>query len=170
MCSMWIKVGNQLRISCVVAVGAMLCACASSVSGSEALSLYKNQGLVGVEFVTDYSGRNFQLKLSGPFGKTLNIDDAPAGESIYLFKLAAGHYCIAALFMSYSDVYLKPRHGMPCFDVAAGHLAYAGTVANRLKYGYVVDMRDFLKALKNTYPKVYKRYVIGKKSVAKPSI
>ncbi len=170
MNSLWIGVYKRVRILCMVSLGAALCACASSVSGTEALHLGKGQGLIGVEFVTPVTGGDFQLKLSGPFGKMLKLDNAPAGESVYLFKLNAGHYCIEALFMTGSNHYLKPRGGMPCFNVTAGRLTYAGTVANRLQYGYVVDMEDFLKALKETYPKVYKRYVTGRKSVSKPAI
>lgn len=161
---------KQARLALILPLLLALCACASAVSGPQALSLAKGQGLIGIEFVTAVGNKDYQIKLSGTSGKILRLDKAPYGESIYLFKLPAGHYCIEALYMSGANEYVTPAGGSFCFNVTAGRLTYAGTVSNQLQGFYIIDMADFLQALKKTYPKVYEHYVVGPKSVKKPII
>lgn len=145
--------------------------CASTVSDQAALSLDKGQGLVGIELVSGLGNVDYQVKISGGvFGKMLPMNNVAKGESVYLYKLPAGRYCLEGLFLTGSDHYIKPAGDEPCFAVTTGRLTYAGTVANSLQDYFSVDMDAFLRALMQTYPKVYAHYVKGEGSVTKPAM
>lgn len=153
-----------------VAVLVSLGGCSSAVSDQAALSLDKGQGLVGLELVTGLGNADYQVKISGgAFGTMLKMNNAPKGESVYLYKLPAGHYCVEALYLTGSDQYMYPAGNKPCFSVTAGQLTYGGTIANNLLGFYSVDMDEFLRALKQIYPKVYAHYVKNPESVNKPA-
>lgn len=163
----FLKTGKFIPVT--LAAAALLSACASPVSDDSALRLGEGQGLIGIELVTVIGGVDYQVKITGgAFGKMLRMDDVPKGESVYLYKLPAGRYCIQSLYLTGSDKYLDPVGSKPCFVVAAGKLTYAGTLDNSFYGFYSVDMSEFLQALKQLYPKVYKHYVKGPKPVKKP--
>ena len=154
----------------LVAATVSLSACSSAVSDQAALSLDKGQGLLGLELVTGLGDVNYQVQITGgAFGTMLKMNNAPKGESVYLYKLPAGHYCIEALYLTGSDQYMYPVGKKPCFSVTAGRLTYGGTVENNAWGFYSVDMHEFLRALKQIYPKVYAHYVKGSEPMNKPA-
>jgi len=125
-------------------------------------------GLVAFDFNTAVEG-DYQVRLSGAFGKVLKMDNVPAGESIYLYKFSPGKYCISALYLTGSDKLLEFAGKSPCFMVSAGKLTYAGTLSNSTYRFYVIDYDGFINSLKSAYPQVYNRYVLGAGSVNQPS-
>lgn len=117
--------GRNAKVLAMAILAIVLGGCASAVSDQVALSLGKGEGLVGMEFVTAWGDADYQVKVSGGvFGTMLKMNDAPKGESVYLYKLPAGHYCIEALYLTGSNSYLEPAGFKPCFNVSAGKLTY----------------------------------------------
>lgn len=160
------RVGVACSMLIVAAFSVLVTACTSPLSSKEALSINGNTGLVAFDFNTSVEG-DFQIRLGGLFGKMLTMNNVPAGESIYLYKMKPGKYCISSIYMTGSDEYLHSSEP-PCFMVNAGILTYAGTLTNSLYNTYTVDYQGFLKALKSVYPMVYARYVTNSGSVNQP--
>lgn len=156
------------RISAVLALSILLWGCTtSSTTDERALHLKSNEGLLGLVLINRFGSANFQVKLSGFSGSVLKMNDVHAGENLYLYKLGAGKYCLQSLYLSGSDYFLDAGSHAPCFKVVRGMLTYGGTLSNIKGSNYLVDMGDFLRLLKETYPKVYTRYVTGDKTVQK---
>lgn len=162
------RTGHGLRLLACVTLAVLVAACASPVTDREGAGLKGDDGLAAFNFVTGVKG-NFQIKLSGPFGKLLKMSGVPVGESIYLYELPPGKYCIRAIFLVGSNTYLRSGNP-PCFKVSSRKLTYAGTLTNSLHDTYIVDFSDFLSALRSDYPLVYARYVTSSGSVNQPAV
>jgi hypothetical protein len=148
-------------IGFVIAVSGMLVlgGCGiQPIQQDQPVVLGKGEGLAAIEFKTLDPLSQVFIRPAGSGGKSLEISAVPAGLSLYLFKVPAGHYCFQQFH--YGDIlFFGQGADLACFQVPAGQLGYSGDLSPLVDLGKVMIHQDydyaaFRAVLEQRYPKI----------------
>lgn len=156
------NLGNFRIVAYSAAATVLLQACVSTqVNPTQSLALGPGQGYVAIQLDLHQPNREL-LFASAETGGHLQIDNAPAGKSLYLFPVPAGHYCMSMYYIV-GEQRIYP-HDQGCFDVTAGRLTFSGYLDPAVLYGNIAvgQIRDDAAgqvALRNLYPQIAAQYL-----------
>jgi hypothetical protein len=140
-------------------VAALLGGCSiQPIKRDQPIVLGANQGLAAVEFETLDPISEVFIRPAGDGGKSLEIAAVPAGLSLYLFQVPAGHYCFQQFHYGNIEFYGQGAD-VACFQVPAGQLGYSGSLSPLVTLGKVMihqdyDYQAFRQLLKQQYPQI----------------
>jgi hypothetical protein len=156
-----IRIFSAAPYLAATAVLALLQACASTeVNPTQSLELGSGEGYAAIQL--DLGEPNKELLFaSQDTEQHIQIDDPPAGKSLYLFPVPAGHYCMSMYYIV-GEQRIYP-HDEGCFDVTAGQLAFSGYLDPAVLYGNIAvgQIRDDAAgqaALRSLYPQIAAQY------------
>ncbi len=135
------------------------------------MQLAAGEGIAAVQLDVSDVQPQLLFKEQAGDGQVLEIRDPPAGESLYLFKVQAGRYCMTQFYYNKQKIY--PRD-LGCFTVPAGRIAFSGYLSPKVVDGLTyVDQAfrtdDAEDQLKQSYPDVAARFLKTSASVSKPA-
>jgi hypothetical protein len=131
-----------------------------SAQQDQSMQLAEGEGIAAVQLDVSDVQPQLLLKMGGN-DQVLEIRDPPMGQSLYLFKVHAGRYCMTQFYSNKQKIYPKD---MGCFTVAPGEVAFSGYLSPKVVDGLtyidqsfrVDDAEDQLKQL---YPDVAARFL-----------
>ena len=126
------------------------------------VTLPSGDGLAAVTLDTLDPLNHIAIAASHGFTK-LEIVSVPVGQHVYLFSVPAGEYCLTRFQFNQWSFTAKKGGDLACFTVAAGALAYSGTLAPRVEGKTIVshqvqDPVGFRIMLQQQYPAVARQF------------
>ncbi|MGH8371552.1 MAG: hypothetical protein ACRETO_02315 [Gammaproteobacteria bacterium] len=128
------------------------------IQQDQPIVLGKGEGVAAIEFKTLDPLSQVFIRPAGSGGKSLEISAVPAGVSLYLFQVPAGHYCFQQFH--YGDILFYGQGAeLACFQVPAGQLGYSGDLSPLVNQGKVMVHQEynydtFRALLKQRYPRI----------------
>jgi hypothetical protein len=135
------------------------------------MQLAADQGIAAIQLDMSDVQPQLLFKMGGN-DQVLEILNPPMGESLYLFKVHAGRYCMTQFYYNKQRIFPKD---LGCFTVPLGQIGFSGYLSPKVVDGLsYVDQAfrtdDAEDQLKESYPDVAARFLKtatpSKKSVA----
>jgi len=124
------------------------------------MQLATGEGIAAVQLDVSDVQPQILLREMGGHDQVLEIRNPPMGQSLYLFKVDAGHYCMTQFYYNRQKVFPKDSG---CFTVLSGKVTFSGYLTPKVVDGltYVdqsIRADDAEDQLKQLYPDVAKRF------------
>ena len=133
----------------------------ASAQQDHLMQLAASEGIAAVQLDVSDVQPQLLLKEVGGHEWVLEIRDPPMGQSLYLFKVEAGTYCMTQFYNNKQKIFPKDTG---CFTVLAGEVNFSGYLTPKVVDGLtyidqsfrIDDAEDQLKQL---YPAVAARFL-----------
>jgi len=164
--------GVAISLLAAIAALVLLQACTpTAVNPTQPLELGPGEGYAAIQLDLHEPNREL-LFASSVTGQNIQIDNVPAGKSLYLFAVPAGHYCMSMFFIV-GEQRIYP-HDLKCFDVLPGKLAFTGYLSPAVIYGNIEvgQIRDDAAGqaeLRKLYPQIATQFFGPAPDVVPPS-
>jgi hypothetical protein len=150
--------------SAAAAALVLLQACSSTaVNPTQSLVLGPGEGYAAIQL--DLGEPNKELLFaSQDTEQHIQIDDPPAGRSLYLFPVPAGRYCMSMYYIAgrAAGQKLYPKN-MGCFEIESGKLTFSGfltpaLISGNTAVGQIRDDAAGQAELRRRHPEIASRY------------
>lgn len=139
------------------------CASIAPIQQDQTIVLGEGQGLAAVAFNIPDTIRQVYIQPADHKGNKIEINSIAKGESIFLFVVPAGRYCLEqfhTLFFKFEG----QGYGEVCFQVPAGKLGYSGELSPTSAFNGVMMHQDYDAAtfhalLRSKYPKIAAQFL-----------